>query len=95
MEELQTLVIYDIPDDRIRTRISEACLDYGLDRFQFSSFRGRLSRNKRQELFMRLRAELGNSPGKVLVQPLCDKDVQAAASAENRDAHAAGASGGA
>ena len=30
MEELRTLVIYDIEDDRIRLKISETCLDYGL-----------------------------------------------------------------
>jgi hypothetical protein len=31
--ELQTYVIYDIEDDRIRYRISEICRDYGLERF--------------------------------------------------------------
>jgi CRISPR-associated protein Cas2 len=54
MEEYGTVVLYDIPDDRIRTRISEACLDYGLERMQFSAFQGKLSRNKREELFLAL-----------------------------------------
>ncbi len=54
MEELRTLVIYDIEDDKIRLKISETCLDYGLVRIQFSAFLGTLNRNKREELFLRL-----------------------------------------
>jgi len=53
--ELSTLVIYDIEDDRARTRVSEACKDFGLERLQFSCFRGTLSQNKREELYERLR----------------------------------------
>ena len=26
-----TLLIYDIPDDRLRSKVADACLDYGLD----------------------------------------------------------------
>jgi CRISPR-associated protein Cas2 len=78
--ELQAVVIYDIPDDRLRTRISEACLDYGLERIQFSAFRGKLTRNKRDELFLRLASILGGEAGKILVQPICDKDVKMARS---------------
>jgi len=53
--ELSTLVIYDIEDDRARTRVSEACKDFGLERMQFSCFRGILTQNKREELYERLR----------------------------------------
>ena len=80
MEEQGAIVIYDIQDDRTRTRISEACLDYGLERIQFSAFQGRLSRNKREELFLRLQAILEEKPGKVLVQPICEKDLKASKS---------------
>ena len=74
MEELRTLVIYDIEDDRIRSRISETCLDYGLTRIQFSAFLGTLNRNKREELFLRLTSILDDNPGKILLQPICRKD---------------------
>ncbi|MCS6926895.1 MAG: CRISPR-associated endonuclease Cas2, partial [Candidatus Binatia bacterium] len=47
MQEQRTIVLYDIRDDRLRMRVSEACLDYGLERIQYSAFRGQLSRNKR------------------------------------------------
>lgn len=76
MDELRTLVIYDIEDDKIRLKISEACLDYGLVRIQYSAFLGTLNRNKREELFLRLCSLLEENPGKILLQPVCDKDVK-------------------
>lgn len=74
MDELSTYVLYDIPDDGLRTRVSETCKDYGLERVQFSAFLGPLTRNKREELFLRLSDELGGQAGKILVQPVCEKD---------------------
>ncbi len=74
MQEQPAVVIYDIKNDRLRTKVSEACLDYGLERIQYSAFQGRLSRNKRQELCLRLRALLEEQAGKVLIQPVCEKD---------------------
>ncbi len=76
MEELRTLVIYDIEDDKIRLKVSESCLDYGLVRIQYSAFLGALNRNKREELFLRLCSILEDNPGKLLLQPICDKDVK-------------------
>lgn len=71
-------MLYDIRDDRLRTRVSEACLDYGLERIQYSAFQGQLSRNKRQELFLRLKVILEDRAGKILVQPVCEKDAREA-----------------
>lgn len=75
MAEQTTLVIYDCESDRIRTRVSETCLDYGLTRIQFSAFLGKLSRSMREELFLKLCAHLNDSPARILVQPICDLDV--------------------
>jgi CRISPR-associated protein Cas2 len=69
------LVVYDVPDDDIRTRFSESCLDYGLERFQFSAFWGSLSAPQRKELFHRLEKLLGDKPGRILVQPVGAEDV--------------------
>ncbi|WP_447977325.1 CRISPR-associated endonuclease Cas2 [Candidatus Nitrospira bockiana] len=77
MDELQTYVLYDIRDDSTRTRVAEVCKDYGLERIQFSAFSGSLSRNRREELFLRLEETLGDRPGKILVQPVCEKDFRA------------------
>jgi CRISPR-associated protein Cas2 len=76
VEELRTFVIYDIVDDKIRTKIADACFDFGLVRVQYSAFAGALNRNKREELFLRLRDTLGDEVGKILVQPVCEKDVE-------------------
>jgi len=48
---MQCLVIYDIPDDRARQRVADACLDYGLQRIQYSAFVGNLSRAHQRALF--------------------------------------------
>lgn len=74
--ELLTLVIYDIEDNRVRLRISAICKDYGLERIQYSAFSGSLSKNKREELFLKLSKTIGNQAGKVIIQPLCEKDVR-------------------
>jgi hypothetical protein len=108
--ELQTLVIYDVEDDRARTRVAEACKDFGLQRIQYSCFRGKLSQNKREELYERMRKvqreweirwrkdfpesrieqiDFPHPPEsepagrwepafKILIQPLCEKDLGSA-----------------
>ncbi len=73
---MQTLVIYDIPDDKIRNKISEACKDYGLERIQYSSFLGDINHNRRDELCQRLRRTLGKNEGNIQLYPLCDKDLK-------------------
>ena len=69
------LVIYDIPDDRIRYKISERCKDYGLDRIQYSAFAGELDRNRREELMLRLKKTLGRKEGNIRLQPVCTRDL--------------------
>lgn len=69
------LVVYDIVSDRVRTRISDACLDFGLERFQFSAFSGYLDATKRRELFLKLKELLGQTPGRILIQPISNDDL--------------------
>jgi CRISPR-associated protein Cas2 len=87
MEELRTLVIYDIENDKLRFKISETCLDYGLTRIQYSAFLGTLNKNKREELFLRLCDVLGNESGKILLQPICSADVKDVLIKENDKPH--------
>ncbi|MCA3748962.1 MAG: CRISPR-associated endonuclease Cas2 [Rubrobacter sp.] len=72
------LLIYDIPDDRVRHRISERCKDYGLSRIQYSAFAGELDRNRRQELMLRLKKTLGRKEGNIRLQPVCARDLSLA-----------------
>lgn len=73
---MKTLVIYDIPDDKTRNKIGNACKDYGLERIQYSAFLGEINHNRRDELFQRLRRTLGREVGNIQVYPLCDKDIK-------------------
>ncbi len=84
-EELTTYMLYDIPDDGVRSKIADVCKDYGLERIQFSAFCGLLTRNKREELFLRLGDTLGGCAGKILLQPVCQKDVTVSLRIENED----------
>lgn len=52
---IQIVVVYDISDDNQRKRISEICLDYGLDRQQYSVFVGKLKTTHLRELSKVLR----------------------------------------
>jgi CRISPR-associated protein Cas2 len=76
-QELLTFVVYDIVDDRIRTRVANTCKNYGLERVQYSAFRGPLDVTRRGELFTRLSDELGRDIGRILVLPVCEKDARA------------------
>ena len=71
---MRCLLIYDIPDDGKRTKIADACLDYGLDRVQYSAFAGDISRNYQEELFQKAMAILGKRPGSILLIPICGRD---------------------
>ncbi len=84
--ELTTLVLYDVEDDRARTRVSDACRDFGLQRLQYSCFCGRLSRNKREELQERLleiqrgwerrwRSEFPDVPARAMREPYPPEDA--------------------
>jgi CRISPR-associated protein Cas2 len=70
------VLIYDIENDRIRTRVSEICLDYGLERIQFSAFFGKLNRNRRQELALRIQRECGRESARVRIVPVCESDLK-------------------
>lgn len=74
--EVSLVLIYDIEDDRLRTRVSDICLNYGLERIQFSAFFGKLNRNRRQELSLRLQREVGMSSGRIRIIPVCEQDLK-------------------
>lgn len=71
-----TLLIYDVPDDALRYRVAEACLDYGLARIQYSAFLGRLNHNRQQEILQRLRRLVGQKPARIQMVPVCEKDLR-------------------
>ncbi|NLF78623.1 MAG: CRISPR-associated endonuclease Cas2 [Chloroflexi bacterium] len=71
---MHILLVYDITSDKARGKVADACLDYGLDRLQFSAFYGRLSRNHQQELMLRIDNLVGREASKVTLIPICETD---------------------
>lgn len=68
------LLIYDIPDDQTRAKVADFCLDYGLDRVQYSAFLGRLSVNHQEEMMLKIQAKIGKAAGRVSIFPICKQD---------------------
>jgi CRISPR-associated endonuclease Cas2 len=75
-EIIHCLVVYDVVEDGIRQRFADACMDFGLERFQMSAFWGRITPQRRRELFLKLCDLLGDTPGRILVQPVSAGDVE-------------------
>lgn len=71
---MRCLVVYDITSDRARARVADHCLDYGLDRIQYSAFLGDLSRTHQEELMLKVRKALGKAEGAVQLFVICERD---------------------
>jgi len=69
-----TLLIYDIPDDKRRAKVADACLDCGLQRIQWSAFMGELVAAKRSDLRARIDRIMKGDKGNVQLYPICEKD---------------------
>ena len=71
---IPVLVIYDIPHDGTRNKVADCCLDYGLDRVQYSAFVGELSRTHQEELFLRIKRRVGKRAAKVHIVVISTDD---------------------
>jgi CRISPR-associated protein Cas2 len=70
--EVSVVVLYDVENDRIRARVSDICLNYGLERIQYSAFLGKINRNRRQELSLRLQEEVGAEQARLRIIPVTE-----------------------
>jgi CRISPR-associated protein Cas2 len=73
---MKLLLVYDIPDDRLRTRVAGMCRDYGLVRIQYSAFLGELSPNHQEELLFKLRRRVGRSPCNIQLFPIGERELR-------------------
>jgi len=73
---MRYLLLYDITDDRARTKVADLCLDYGLERIQYSAFWGDLPRTLQEELLLKVRRVLQGKAADVRLIPLCERDLQ-------------------
>lgn len=72
--QMMCVLVYDIPDDAKRGKVADACLDYGMDRIQYSAFLGNLAATHQDELMMKIKRVLGKFAGNVQLFPVCEKD---------------------
>jgi CRISPR-associated protein Cas2 len=82
---MRCLVVYDIPDDAKRAKVADVCLDYGLDRIQYSAFLGMLSASLQGELMLKLKKMLGRKAGNIQLFPLSGKDWDGRRVIENKE----------
>lgn len=70
---MRCLLIYDITHDGTRTKVADACLDYGLQRIQFSAFFGDLSNTYQRELLSKIERRIGKHAANIQLFPLDEK----------------------
>jgi CRISPR-associated protein Cas2 len=68
---LDTIIIYDISDDGLRTKIAKVLLGYGCIRIQKSAFYGFMNHNSREKLKLRLEKIMHSCEGNIQFYPLC------------------------
>lgn len=73
---MNSILIYDISDDRLRAKVANVCLDYGLQRIQYSAFLGEMSQNRQQEIMQKLRRQLGKTAVSIQLFPICERDLR-------------------
>lgn len=62
-------VIYDISENKVRSRIANFCKDYGLERVQESAFLGNLTKNKAEMLALEIKRFVNEKQDKVFIVP--------------------------
>jgi CRISPR-associated protein Cas2 len=72
-----TWVIYDIENDRIRTRVAKVCKNAGLYRVQKSVFLGTLENNEFDELKLRIEGLVDLEKDSVYVFPMNRSELKA------------------
>ncbi|GAB6183805.1 CRISPR-associated endonuclease Cas2 [Thermodesulfovibrio hydrogeniphilus] len=69
-------VIYDIADDKVRTKIAKQCKNMGLYRVQKSAFLGTLNRNQIDELKTICEDIINPDEDSVYIFPMCEEDFK-------------------
>ncbi len=69
-------VIYDITNNRTRSKIARACKNKGLYRVQKSAFLGKLNRTQIAELRMICEDIINKEVDSVYIFPMCEEDFK-------------------
>jgi CRISPR-associated protein Cas2 len=69
-------VIYDIQENKIRTKIAKTTLEAGLYRVQKSVFLGSINKTRLDELKMRLNDLIDEEKDSIYIFPMCEADFK-------------------
>jgi len=69
-------IVYDIVEDRIRTKVAKECKKYGLVRVQKSVFLGQLKSNRFDELSEKCLSLIDEEDDSVYLFPFCQEDFR-------------------
>lgn len=69
-------VMYDIEQDKARTRIAKYCKQAGLYRVQYSVFLGTVSSDQKDSLELQIEAEINPDKDKVYIFPMSKNELQ-------------------
>ena len=81
---MRCLLIYDISHDGVRAKVADACLDYGLQRIQYSAFMGELSWIHQKELLLHINRRIGKHDANIQLFPLDEKSWSSRRSIEQK-----------
>ncbi|AKL98281.1 CRISPR-associated endonuclease Cas2 [Endomicrobium proavitum] len=73
MEELTTLVFYDLRKEKLKIKLAEKCKDYGLKKMHKTGFCGKLSREKRERLKKDLSEIISDNKARLIIQTVCSR----------------------
>ncbi len=72
-------VLYDIEDDKVRTKVAKICKQAGLYRVQFSVFLGMLDANAKDALELQIADMIDEEKDSVYIFPMSKNELQATA----------------
>jgi len=70
-------VMYDIQNDKARTRVAKYCKQAGLYRVQYSVFLGTLDRDRKDTLELQIEEEINLELDRVYIFPMSRPELQA------------------
>jgi CRISPR-associated protein Cas2 len=71
---MHVVLVYDIPNDSKRTKVADICLDYGLDRIQYSAFCGKLQVTHIDELMLKIKKVIGKRAANIQIFQISSDD---------------------
>lgn len=69
-------VMYDIKEDRIRTKVSKFCVQSGLNRVQYSVFLGQIEPNEKDILMLKCQQIINEETDSVYIFPMSKDELR-------------------